>query len=73
MIETGDNENEYGIGLEVNASDYGTLVGHTGAVLRYTGAVYYVENINAVVVILYGSTGLDEAHVERLIDIAAGE
>ena len=33
----------------------------------------YLTEFDAVVVILYGSSGLDEAHVEQLIEIAAGE
>ncbi|MCU0512355.1 MAG: beta-lactamase family protein [Anaerolineae bacterium] len=65
-------ENDYGIGFEVIEDDaYGTLIGHTGGVLGFTGAVYYAVDLEAVVVILYGSTGLDEEHVQALLALAA--
>lgn len=47
------------------------MLGHTGAVLGFTGAVYYLPDLDATVVILYGSEGLDSAHTDRLIEIAA--
>ena len=71
MIDAGLNENEYGIGLEVFEGDYGQLIGHTGAVLGFTGAVYYAADLDAIVVILYGNTGLDMEHVNGLLDIAS--
>lgn len=71
MIDAGNSADEYGIGLEVSAGNYGPQLGHTGSVLGFSGAVYYLSDIDAVVVILYGSQDLDEAHVDRLIEIAA--
>jgi D-alanyl-D-alanine carboxypeptidase len=71
MIDAGDNDNEYGVGLEVIDGDNGLQVGHTGSVLGYSGAVYYLPDLDATVVILYGSQGLDNAHVDKLIEIAA--
>lgn len=71
MIDAAQEGDEYGIGLEVYDSDYGQLIGHTGAVLGFTGAVYYAPDLDAVVVILYGSTALDDAHVNGLLDIAS--
>lgn len=72
MIDAGKNENEYGIGLEVIEGNNGLQVGHTGSVLGFSGAVYYLPDLDATVVILYGSQGLDTAHVDKLIEIAAG-
>ncbi len=71
MIDAGQNENEYGIGLEVIQGEHGLVLGHTGAVLGFTGAVYYLPDLDATVVILYASEGLDSAHMDRLIEIAA--
>jgi D-alanyl-D-alanine carboxypeptidase len=72
VLESGDNENQYGIGIDViQGEDYGTIVGHTGGVVGFTGAVYYAVDIDAVVVILYGSNGLDEGHTDALLEIAA--
>jgi D-alanyl-D-alanine carboxypeptidase len=71
MIDAGHNKDEYGIGLEVTNGDHGLQLGHTGAVLGFTGAVYYLPDLDATVVILYGSPGLDTAHVDKLIEIAA--
>jgi D-alanyl-D-alanine carboxypeptidase len=71
MIDAGDNADEYGIALEVSEGNYGPQLGHTGSVLGFSGAVYYLSDIDAVVVILYGSQDLDEAHVDQLIEIAA--
>lgn len=71
MIDAGDNENDYGIGLEVIERENGLNLGHTGAVLGFTGAVFYNPNLDATVVILYGSNALDEEHVLRLLEIAA--
>ncbi|MEZ4669760.1 MAG: serine hydrolase domain-containing protein [Anaerolineae bacterium] len=71
MIDAGDNADEYGIGVEVSNGQYGLTLGHTGAVLGFTGAVYYAQDLDAVVVILYGSDGMDTAHVEDLLQIAA--
>jgi D-alanyl-D-alanine carboxypeptidase len=70
MIDAADESTEYGIGLEVFESDYGLLVGHTGAVFGFTGAVYYAEDLDAIVVILYASDALDIDDVFALLDIA---
>ncbi len=72
MIDAGKNDNEYGIALEVSEGSHGLQLGHTGAVLGFTGAVYYLPDLDATVVILYGSESLDTAHVDKLIEIAAG-
>ena len=71
MIDAGKNDNDYGIGLEVSEGPHGLVLGHTGSVLGYSGAVYYLPDLDAVVVILYGSQALDNAHTDRLIEIAA--
>ncbi|MBI1279089.1 MAG: serine hydrolase [Anaerolineaceae bacterium] len=71
MIDAGKNENEYGIALEVSEGDHGLQLGHTGSVLGFSGAVYYLPDLDATVVILYGSQSLDTAHVDKLIEIAA--
>ncbi len=71
MIDAGKNENEYGIGLEVSEGENGLILGHTGSVLGFSGAVYYAPELDATVVILYGSQGLDSAHTDRLMEIAA--
>lgn len=71
MIDVGKNENEYGIGLEVVEGNNGLQVGHTGSVLGFTSAAYYLPDLDATVVILYGSQSLDNAHVDKLIEIAA--
>jgi D-alanyl-D-alanine carboxypeptidase len=70
MIDAADDDTEYGIGLEVFDSDYGRIIGHTGAVYGFTGAVYYVEDLDAIVTILYASPDLDMDHVFALLDIA---
>ncbi len=72
MIDAGKNDNEYGIALEVSEGSHGLQLGHTGSVLGFSGAVYYLPDLDATVVILYGSQGLDNAHVDELIEIAAG-
>lgn len=73
MVDAADNENEYGIGLEVTESDYGVLMGHTGSVMGFSGAVYYAPDLDAIVVMLYGSQGLEMEHITGLLAIAAGE
>ncbi|MCA0456599.1 MAG: beta-lactamase family protein [Chloroflexi bacterium] len=72
MIDAGRNDDQYGIGLEVYEDESGLMIGHTGAVLGFTGAVYYAADLDAVIVILYGSDGMDEAHIERLVELAEG-
>ncbi len=72
IIDAGKNDNEYGIALEVSEGSHGLQLGHTGSVLGFSGAVYYLPDLDATVVILYGSQSLDNAHVDKLIEIAAG-
>ncbi|MFN8376591.1 MAG: serine hydrolase domain-containing protein [Anaerolineae bacterium] len=71
MLDAADEETEYGIGLEVFDSDYGLLVGHTGAVFGFTGAIFYAEELDTIVTILYASDSLDMDDVFALLDIAA--
>jgi len=70
MLDAADEETEYGIGLEVFDSEYGLLVGHTGAVFGFTGAVFYAEELDAIVAILYASDSLEMDDVVALLDIA---
>jgi D-alanyl-D-alanine carboxypeptidase len=70
MIDVANEEYEYGIGLEVYDSEYGLVLGHTGGVLGFTGAVFYAPDLGAIVVILYGSDGLSEDDITTLFEIA---
>lgn len=71
MIQAADETNEYGIGLEVIQGENGLTVGHTGSVLGFTGAVFYLPDLDATVVILYGSQSYKADDSDRLIAIAA--
>ncbi|MDX1995384.1 MAG: serine hydrolase domain-containing protein [bacterium] len=72
LMSTDEAGSEYGMGLEVIETDYGTVYGHTGAVFGFSSAAFYAPDLDVTVVILYGSSALDITHVAALFEIAAG-
>jgi D-alanyl-D-alanine carboxypeptidase len=71
MIDLAESGDEYGAGLEVIETDYGQIIGHTGSVLGFSGAIFYAPDLDATVVILHGSQASDMPQIEALLAIAA--
>jgi len=72
MLTPTDDENQYGIGIEIREGENtGTVYGHTGSVVGFSSAVFYAPQLETIVVILYGYQGLEEEHIEELFSLAA--
>lgn len=72
MLTPSDEQSEYGMGIEIRQDpNIGTVYGHTGGVLGFSGAAFYASELDVLAVILYAYQGLEEEHLETLFNLTA--
>jgi D-alanyl-D-alanine carboxypeptidase len=60
-------EDEYGLGIEVIETDLGKAIGHTGAVLGFNSAVFYLPDEEAIGVVLAARDDFDVSILEAAL------
>lgn len=72
ILEADEHDADYGLGFELlEDEDYGLVVGHTGSVLGFSGAVFYALEDDILVCILNASQDGGDDDMSSLFSIAS--